>query len=115
MGFLLRAVARFDGQGISCRLLSDNGSAYRALAGNFSVGLTPKRTRPYTPEPRVKSSAMASGRLRLHQNFGEVGLFDGFRAPGRIAGCIATWRLMTQVQMALAGRNPFSNSLCWGY
>ena len=31
VGFLMRAVAWFDGQGISCkRVLSDNGSAYRS-------------------------------------------------------------------------------------
>jgi len=31
VGFLLRAVAWFDGQGISCkRVLSDNGGAYRS-------------------------------------------------------------------------------------
>jgi hypothetical protein len=53
VGFLLRAVAWFDGQVISCkRVLSDNGSAYRSKPWReacSALGLTPKRTRPYTP------------------------------------------------------------------
>ena len=59
VGFLLRAVAWFDGQGISCkRVLSDNGSAYRSRPWREAcsvLGLTPKRTRPYTPRTNGKA------------------------------------------------------------
>ena len=59
VGFLLRAVAWFDGQGISCkRVLSDNGSAYRSKPWReacSALGLTPKRTRPYTPRTNGKA------------------------------------------------------------
>ena len=50
VGFLLRAVAWFDGQGISGRrVLSDNGSAYRSKPWReacSALGLISKRTRP---------------------------------------------------------------------
>jgi transposase InsO family protein len=53
VGFLLRAVAWFDTQGIPCkRVLSDNGSAYRSKPWReacIALSVTPKRTRPYTP------------------------------------------------------------------
>ena len=49
VGFLLRAVAWFDGQGISGRrVLSDNGSAYRSKPWReacSALGLISKRTR----------------------------------------------------------------------
>jgi len=59
VGFLLRAVAWFDSQGIRCkRVLSDNGSAYRSRPWReacSALGLTPKRTRPYTPRTNGKA------------------------------------------------------------
>ena len=59
VGFLLRAVAWFNTQGINCcRVLSDNGSAYRSRPWKQTceaLGLTPKRTRPYTPRTNGKA------------------------------------------------------------
>ena len=59
VGFLLRAVAWFGGQGISCRrVLSDDGSAYLSKARReacAALGLIPKRTRPYTPRTNGKA------------------------------------------------------------
>ena len=59
VGFLLRAVAWFDTQGITCkRVLSDNGSAYRSKPWReacIALSLTPKRTRPYTPRTNGKA------------------------------------------------------------
>jgi transposase InsO family protein len=67
VGFLLRAVAWFDGQGnsfaeacgYSCkRVLSDNASAYRSRPWReacCALGLIPKRTRPYTPRSNGKA------------------------------------------------------------
>ncbi len=59
VGFLLRAMAWFNGHGINCcRVLSDNGSAYRSRPWRQTceaLGLTPKRTRPYTPRTNRKA------------------------------------------------------------
>ena len=59
VGSLLRAVAWFDAQGITCgRVLSDNGIAYRSRPWReaySALGLTPKRTRPYTPRTNGKA------------------------------------------------------------
>jgi transposase InsO family protein len=59
VGFLLRAVAWFNSRGITCRrVLSDNGSAYRSKPWRQAceaLGLTPKRTRPYTPRTNGKA------------------------------------------------------------
>ncbi len=59
VGFLLRAVAWFNSRGIACRrVLSDNGSAYRFKPWRQAceaLGLTPKRTRPYTPRTNGKA------------------------------------------------------------
>ena len=59
VGFLLRVVAWFDGQGISCRrVLSYNGSAYRSRPWReayAALGLTPKGTKPYTPRTNGKA------------------------------------------------------------
>jgi hypothetical protein len=59
VGFLVRAVPWFDGQGISCkRVLSDNSSAYRSRPWReacSALGLTPKRTRLYTPRTNGKA------------------------------------------------------------
>jgi hypothetical protein len=71
LGFVLRAVAWFDGNGISCkRVLSDNGTAYRSSPGEkFAPHWASSRNAPgHTPhEPTAMASGMASGRLRLHQ------------------------------------------------
>ena len=59
MGFLLRVVAWFDGQGISGRrVLSDNGSAYRSKPWQeacSALGLISKRTRPHSPQTNGKA------------------------------------------------------------
>ena len=70
VGFLLRAVAWFDTQGITCkRVLSDNGSAYRSKPWReacIALSLRPNALGPTHPEPTERRSGMASGRLRLH-------------------------------------------------
>ena len=67
VGFLLRAVAWFDGQGISCRrVLSDNGSAYRSRPWReacSALGLIPKRTRRYTPRNNGKAERFITALL----------------------------------------------------
>lgn len=59
VGFLLRAVAWFDGQGISCKkVLSDNGSTYCSRPWREACtvfGLTPKRTNLYSPQTKGKA------------------------------------------------------------
>jgi len=59
IGFLSRAVAWFNGQGVECRqVMSDNGSAYisKAFAKACSVlKLKHIRTRPYTPRTNGKA------------------------------------------------------------
>jgi transposase InsO family protein len=59
IGFLCRAVAWFNSQGVECRqVMSDNGPAY--LSRSFSkackaLGLKHIRTRPYTPRTNGKA------------------------------------------------------------
>jgi transposase InsO family protein len=59
VGFLSRAVAWFNGQGIECRrVLSDNGSAYKSHGWRKAcqaMGLKVKKTRPYTPRTNGKA------------------------------------------------------------
>jgi len=59
IGFLSRAVAWFNGQGVECRqVMSDNGSAYISIAfakACSALGLKHIRTRPYTPRTNVKA------------------------------------------------------------
>jgi transposase InsO family protein len=59
IGFMTRAVAWFNGQGIECRqLMSDNGPAYvsRSFGKACSaLGLKHIRTRPYTPRTNGKA------------------------------------------------------------
>jgi transposase InsO family protein len=59
IGFLARAVAWFNAQGIECRrVMSDNGPAYisRAFAKACrTLGLRHIRTRPYTPRTNGKA------------------------------------------------------------
>ena len=59
IGFMSRAVAWFNGQGVECRqVMSDNGPAY--LSRSFAkackaLGLKHIRTRPYTPRTNGKA------------------------------------------------------------
>jgi transposase InsO family protein len=59
IGFLSRALAWFNGQGVDCRqVMSDNGPAYisRRIAKACKVlGLKHIRTRPYTPRTNGKA------------------------------------------------------------
>jgi len=59
IGFLSRAVAWFNGQGVECRrVMSDNGSAYVSKAfakACYTLGLRHIRTRPYTPRTNGKA------------------------------------------------------------
>ncbi len=59
IGFLSRAVAWFNGQGIECRrVMSDNGPAYvsKAFAKACRIlGMRHIRTRPYTPRTNGKA------------------------------------------------------------
>ena len=61
VGFLLRAMDWFDAQGITCRrVLSDQGSAYRSKPWReacWALGLTAKRTKPYTHLERQGSAS----------------------------------------------------------
>jgi transposase InsO family protein len=58
IGVLRRAVAWFADRGVTVeRVISDNGSAYRSRAWRdacASLGVTPKRTRPYRPQTNGK-------------------------------------------------------------
>lgn len=59
IGFLSRAVAWFNGQGVECRqVMSDNGPVYvsRSFAKACrALGLKHIRTRPYTPRTNGKA------------------------------------------------------------
>jgi len=116
VGFLLRAVAWFDGQGISCnRVLSDNGSAYRSKPWReacSALGLTPKRTRPYTP--RTNGKAERYGLLPTSSTSQPCWRSGRIRWPSRpqpsgAGGCPAMWRSITAagvIWLWLAG--PYS-------
>nr|WP_255090598.1 helix-turn-helix domain-containing protein [Vulcanococcus limneticus] len=70
IGFLSRATAWFNGQGIACRrVMSDNGPAYVSKA--FAKACLPwgcgtSAQGPTHPEPTARPCGIASGRLRLH-------------------------------------------------
>ena len=67
-GFLERAVAWYGSLGIVAeRVLSDNGSAYSSRLWQETcarLGLTPKRTRPYTPRTNGKAERFIQTMLR---------------------------------------------------
>src|SRR3954447_25008328 len=77
IGFLRRAVAFYGRHGITVeRILTDNGSAYRALMHALAcrqLGIRPPRTRPYRPQTNGKAerfirtllNGWAYGDLRL--------------------------------------------------
>lgn len=62
VNFLIRPVGWFKSQGITCqRVLSDNGSTYRSKPWRKAcetLGLTPKRIRPYTPRTNGKAESL---------------------------------------------------------
>ena len=68
VGFLQRAVAWFALRGVTVqRVLTDNGSAY--VSKHFrqacsALGITPKRTRPYTPRTNGKAERMIQTLIR---------------------------------------------------
>ena len=114
VGFLMWAVAWFDGQGISCkRVLSDNGSAYRSRPWReacSALGLTPKRTRPYTPRTNGKAERYG---LRPTSSTSRPCWRSGhtpwpFRPQLKeTAGCLAIGRsIRAASNMDLAGRTP---------
>src|SRR4051812_21241516 len=57
-GVLRRATSWFAARGVTARrVLTDNGSCYRSrdwAAARISLGITPKRTRPYRPQTNGK-------------------------------------------------------------
>ena len=123
MGFLLRAVAWFEGQGISGRrVISDNGSAYRSKPWReacSTLGLIPKRTRPYSPHTNSKAERYGLrptlSTSRFYWRSGRT------RWPSRpqlsgIAGCLAIWRPITAagVIWPWLAAPPFSSSNCCG-
>lgn len=95
MHFLLRAVAWLDDQGISRkRALSDNGSpALQALAKTCkALGLTQKRTRPYSPRTNRKTE-------RIIKTLNGMSLFDGLSRlsrKGQLATALFGELLLTQ-------------------
>ena len=102
VGFLLRAVAWFDGKGITCkRVLSDIGSAYRSKPWREAcpaLGLTPKRTRPYTPKTNGKAERYG---LRPTSSTSRPYWLNGptpCRSRPQVnetGSCRATWRSIT--------------------
>ena len=107
VGFLLRAVAWFDGQGIICRrVLSDSGSSYRSRPWReacAALGLTPKRTRPYTPRTNGKAERFIKTLLA------EWAYSMAFQTAAErnhwLPRCLAIYK-GRRCHMALAGRTP---------
>jgi transposase InsO family protein len=77
VGVLERAVAWFAGRGVSVqRVLSDNGAAYKSHAWRdacTSLGITPKKTRPYRPQTNGKIE-------RFHRTLGDGWAYARFYA-----------------------------------
>jgi transposase InsO family protein len=67
VGFLLRAVAWFDSQDISCRwVLTENGSAYHSKPWREACsahGLISKRNKPYSPRTNGKANRFIKTRM----------------------------------------------------
>ncbi|MEU2202733.1 IS481 family transposase, partial [Isoptericola sp. NPDC019482] len=77
VGVLERAVAWFADRGVSVeRVLSDNGPAYKSHAWRAactSLGITPKKTRPYRPQTNGKIE-------RFHRTLGDGWAYARFYA-----------------------------------
>ena len=108
VGFLLRAVAWFDGQGIrGRRVLSDNGSAYRSKPWReaFSaLGLISKRTRPCSPQTNGKAERFNKTLLAewAYSMAFQTSTERNRWLPRYLATCNGR-----RCHMALAGRTPF--------
>ena len=99
IGFVSRAVAGFNGQGVECRqVMSDNGPAY--VSRSFvkacrTLGLKHIRTRPYTPRTNGKAERYG---LRPTSSTSRPCAGNGptecrFRTPRNVTnGCHATCR-----------------------
>ena len=107
VGFLLRAVAWFNSQGISChRVLSDSGSAYRSKPWRQAceaMGLMPKRTRPYTPPTNGKAERFIKT-LLAEWTYGMS--FQSSEGRNRWLGRYLGIYNGLKCHMALAGRTP---------
>jgi transposase InsO family protein len=108
VGFLIRAVAWFSRQGIECRrVLSDNGSAYRSKPWRQAceaLGLSAKRTRPYTPRTNGKAERFI--KTLVHE--WAYGLsFQSSEERNRWLGRYLAIHNGRRCHMALAGRTPF--------
>ena len=94
MGFLSRAVAWFNGQGIECRgVMSDNGPATVSKAfakACRTLGLRHIRTRPYTP----RANGRPRGSSRPSAASGPTP-WPSKTPTSATAGCPATWRSIT--------------------
>lgn len=108
VGFLLRAVAWFNSQGISCtRVLSDNGSAYRSKPWReacSALGLTPKRTRPYTPRTNGKAERLIK---TLLAEWAYAMAFQSSAERNRWLPRYLAFYNGRRCHMALCGRTPF--------
>ena len=97
-----RAVAWFDTQGITCkRVPSGNGSTYRSKAWGEAYtapGMTPKRTKPYTPRTNGKAERYG---LRPTSSISRPCWLNGptpCRSRPQVnetGGCRAIWRSIT--------------------
>jgi transposase InsO family protein len=108
VGFLIRAVAWFGRQGIeSRRVLSDNGSAYRSKPWRQAceaLGLSAKRTRPYTPRTKGKAERF----IKTLVNEWAYGLsFQSSEERNRWLGRYLAIYNGRRCHMALSGRTPF--------
>jgi len=107
VGFLIRAVALFGSQGITFRrVLSDNGSAYLSKPWRLeceAFGLTPKRTRSYTPRTNGKAERF----IKTLQSEWAYGI--SFQSSAELNRWLDRFLAMynrRRCQMALAGRTP---------
>jgi len=108
VGFLIRAMAWFGRQGIECRrVLSDNGSAYHSKPWRQAceaLGLTSKRTRPYTPRTNGKAERF----IKTLLNEWAYGLsFQSSEERNRWLSRYLAIYNGRRCHMALAGRTPF--------
>ena len=108
VGFLLRGVAWFDGQGISGRsVLSDNGSAYRSKPWREACSapsLISKRTRPDSPQTNGKAERFIKTLLA------EWAYWMAFQASTEQNRWLPRYLAIyngRRCHVALAGRTPF--------